>query len=299
MKYIFIINGRPDKQPHYKELLHQLETFPEEHAVYLTHGVGDATRYTHVYCDLHPNEQVCFVACGGDGTVNEVASGLVGFDNIELAVLNIGSSSNDFCRYYPDYDFTNPELLLKGTTTPIDILKVNDSYSINVCNFGFDSNVVSIAEGLTEEGMDTTKAYKRGIALSILAHRFNRIKITADGEKLGGLLLTNASLSNCRCMANGFICAPYAKNDDGLIEVCILKPCTLLRFLISLKDFVVGKHLEKPFTKRKFIYRQAKHVTLQSNQLFSICLDGELLVGATFDIQILPSAIQLRLPEQK
>ena len=75
MKYIYIINGRADKAPAYQEFFDQLKEIPHLHEVYTTLGEGDATRYVRLYCDLHPEEEVCFVACGGNGIINGVASG--------------------------------------------------------------------------------------------------------------------------------------------------------------------------------------------------------------------------------
>ena len=65
MKYIYIINGRADKASYYQEFFEQLKENPHPHEVYTTLGEGDATRYVRLYCDLHPDEEVCFVACGG------------------------------------------------------------------------------------------------------------------------------------------------------------------------------------------------------------------------------------------
>ena len=73
MKYIYIINGRADKAPQYKEFYAQLKEIPHPHEVYTTLGEGDATRYVRLYCDLHPEEEVCFVACGGNGIINGVS----------------------------------------------------------------------------------------------------------------------------------------------------------------------------------------------------------------------------------
>lgn len=100
MKYIYIINGRADKAPKYKELFEQLKQNPHSYDLYTTLGEGDATRYVRVYCDLHPNEEVCFVACGGDGIINEVASGIVGFQDKQMAILFIGGSTADFLECY-------------------------------------------------------------------------------------------------------------------------------------------------------------------------------------------------------
>jgi len=297
MKYIYIINGRADKVPKYKELFEQLKQCPHSYDIYTTLGEGDATRYVRVYCDLHPSEEVCFVACGGDGIVNEVASGIVGFQDKQMAILFIGGSTADFLECYPGRDFRNVKAMLEGTTQSVDIIKVNDSYSINVCNFGFDSTVASRANDLIAKGMEGHKAFRRGVAYALLTSRFNRIRVVVDGQPIKHRLLLLCTLSNGVQVGGEFRCAPNAKNDDGLIEVCYLRTMSLLRFLFTLNSYRKGEHLTHKFFKHKVIYRQAREVVVSSKDLIDISLDGEIIPGSIFNIKILPKAISLRLPQ--
>ena len=297
MKYIYIIKGRADKVPKYKELYEQLKLYPHSYDIYTTLGEGDATRYVRVYCDLHPNEEVCFVACGGDGTINEVASGVVGFQKKQMAILFIGGSTADFLEYYPGRDFRSVKAMLEGTVQPIDIIKVNDSYSINVCDFGFDSTVASHANDLISKGVEAHKAFRRGVVSALLTSRFNRIKVVVDGERISRGLMLLCTLANGVQVGGEFRCAPNAKNDDGLIEVCYIRSMSLLRFLLLMPVYRKGEHLTHQFFKRKVIYRQAREVEISSKDLIDICLDGEIIPGSSFHVKILPKAVSLRLPQ--
>ena len=297
MKYIYIINGRADKVPKYKELYEQLKLYPHSYDIYTTLGEGDATRYVRVYCDLHPNEEVCFVACGGDGIINEVASGIVGFPMKQMAILFIGGSTADFLEYYPGRDFRSVKAMLEGTTQAIDIIKVNDSYSINVCDFGFDSTVASHANDLISRGVEAHKAFRHGVANALLTSRFNRVKVVVDGKRIsrGSMLL--CTLANGVQVGGEFRCAPNAKNDDGLIEVCYIRSMSLLRFLMLMPIYRNGEHLTNKSFKHKIVYRQAKEIVVNSKDLINICLDGEILPGSVFNIKIMPKAVTLRLPQ--
>lgn len=297
MKYIYIINGRADKAPKYKELYDQLKVYPHPYDLYTTMGEGDATRYVRVYSDLHPNEEVCFVACGGDGIINEVASGIVGFPNKQMAILFIGGSTADFLECYPGRDFRSVKTMLEGTNNAVDIIKVNDSYSINVCNFGFDSMVAAHANSLISNGVEPHKAFRRGVAYALLTSRFNRIKVVVDGRRISRGLMLLCTLANGVQVGGEFRCAPYAKNDDGLIEVCYIRAMSLLRFLLLMTAYRNGEHLTHKLFKSKIIYRQAKEVVVSSKDLINICLDGEILPGSVFNIKILPKAVTLRLPQ--
>lgn len=297
MKYIFIVNGRADKAASRKQTIGEIEQYAcnVAYEIYETEGMGDATRYTHVYCDLHAAEEVCFVACGGDGIINEVASGIIGFEHKSMAIIAGGGNGNDFIKYYPERCFTDIKAMLEGETESIDILKINDSYSVNVCNFGFDAVVGHTANEMMVKGK--SNPYRRGIIRAIFIGRFNRIDVWADGEKLGKKRMLLCTLANNRYVGGEFLCAPRAKNNDGLIEVCYLKPMSLLRFLLLLPSYAKGRHLENKHFRKKIIYRQAKTLTITSPNLIELCLDGEILPGGTFNVEILPKALSLRLPK--
>ena len=105
MKYYFIINGRKEITSNTELLKKNIEAarpYFEENGdivdVYVTKGIGDGTRVVRIYSDLHPNERVCFVACGGDRIIGEVASGIVGFTNNCMAIIKLGETGNDFVK---------------------------------------------------------------------------------------------------------------------------------------------------------------------------------------------------------
>ena len=239
MKYIYIINGRADKAPAYQEFFDQLKEIPHPYQVYTTLGEGDATRYVRLYCDLHPEEEVCFVACGGNGIINGVASGLVGYAcsgeeavrlcaNKTIAILYFGGATEDFIINFPGYNFRSVRDMLDGTVTPIDVIQVNDSFCLNVCNIGFNSKVASRANELVAKGKSAHQAYTRGVINAILTSRYNRIKVTVDGKRIARGPMVLCTFANGQRVGGEFNCAPTAKMDDGLIDVCYFKAMSLL-----------------------------------------------------------------------
>ena len=301
MHYIFII-GRSDMnsdtstvERQIKEIRLALTEHGDVSECYWIKGIGDGTRKVRIYSDLHPNEKVCFVACGGDRTIGEVASGLVGFQNKSMAIIKLGDTGNDFIKCFPDKDFQSADALLKGQVKEVDIIKINDSYSLNVCDFGFDSVAGSVANEMLESGR--AKAYERGIFSAILTARFNKIKVIADGEKLGQHRMLLCAICNGQYLGSGFHCAPRAVMDDGLMDVCFIKPLTLVGFFMLMPIYRRGEHLEHSHFKKRILYRQVKHVDVISDEMIELCIDGEMLPGTKFSIDILPKAIKLVLPE--
>lgn len=297
MKYCFVLNARKDKEFIHQVLKRQIDAVGlQDYFLFHTSCPKDATRFVRNYCQTHLQEEVCFVACGGDGTINEVVSGMVGFEHKYLAVMAYGSG-NDFIKYYRGCDFRSVQALLKGSVHDIDVLKIGDKYSINVCNFGFDSHVCSVANRLSAQG--AWWPYRRGILWSVLHGMRNRIKLVADGEKLNKtehILL--CTLANCHYVGGEYFCAPRAINDDGLIDLCLVHPISIFQFLRMLPYYVKGTHLDVPKFRKFLTYRQVKHVELYAPKGMEICLDGELYPGTHFEIDILEKAIHFIKPAQ-
>lgn len=309
MKYIYIINGRADKAQQYQEFYIQLKENPHPHEVYTTLGEGDATRYVRLYCDLHPEEEVCFVACGGNGIINGVASGLVGYAcsseqaaklcaNKTIAILYFSGATEDFIINFPGYDFRNVKAMLDGTVKPIDVIQVNDSYCLNVCNIGFNSKVASRANELVAQGKSAHQAYTRGVINAILTSRYNRIKVTVDGERIARGPMVLCTFANGHRVGGEFNCAPTAKVDDGLIDVCYFRAMSLLRLLFLIPHYRKGDHIGCKAAGKRIIFRQGREVTISSKDLIDIYIDGEQLPGSHFDLKILPGALPLRLPKK-
>ncbi len=108
MKYIFLVNPAAGKGRSDKELLPEVHPFLKarglDYEIHRTLSEGDIISY--VRQRAAGGEPVRFVACGGDGTLNNTLRGMMGFPNAELAVMPYGSG-NDFVR-----NFTNKEAFL-------------------------------------------------------------------------------------------------------------------------------------------------------------------------------------------
>jgi len=139
MKFVFIVNpcaGEGESEAKIKEAISN-SGHESECVIYTTKAVGDATDYVRNY---PAGEEVRFIACGGDGTINEVFNGAVGRENTSVTCYPCGSG-NDFVKVFGPEKFLNIEALMEAKAKPIDLIKVGDRYSNNVTNFGFDTTV--------------------------------------------------------------------------------------------------------------------------------------------------------------
>lgn len=298
MRYIFVINGREDKAFIQNEITAQLQDFKGEvdYDIYITKAPRDATRHVSLYCDLHKGLEVCFIACGGDGTVNEVATGLVGADEFKSMAIMAYGTGNDFIKYYGGRDFRSIAKIFAGEKQRIDIIRINNSFSINVCNFGFDAIVASTANKVSEKGRKDP--YKAGVVAAIMRGRFNHIKVTADGSPLNKEEMLLCTMANGRFVGGEYLCAPRSENNDGLIDICLIKPMSLMTFLQLLPVYTRGEHLDDPKFAKYISYCRAKTATIESRHQIEVCLDGEMIADKTFNVRIIPEAISLVIPAE-
>ena len=161
MRHIFIVNlvaGHLRSQKRFwDELQSFIATREEKIEVYKTAGIGDGETLTEAICrdSLENPEPKRFYACGGDGTLNEVINGVMGYKNIEVACIPTGTG-NDFIRNFTikREAFKDIESQLLGKAVLVDLIKytvekdgeAESRYCANMFNLGFDCNVVIAAQ---------------------------------------------------------------------------------------------------------------------------------------------------------
>lgn len=293
MYYIFVVNGRADKGFIMDELQPQLKDVSIEYEIYKTVGEGDATRFVRIYCDFHQKDEVCFVACGGTGTLSEVINGVVGSTNKRVALLAYGSGNN-FTLHFPGRDFRSLKDIIEGEAVQSDVLKCNNDYSINVINMGFDSMAAHFGAQYILRGKD--KPYLRGTVRSVFFNRFNNYRIIADGVKMSRGTTMFCTIANASHYGQNYKCAPNAKIDDGFAEVGVTRSTSLLTFVLMYPHFKIGEHVTNALCRRHMKFMRAKHIEVSSKSLIYLCVDGEIVASRRFEIDVIDKAVTLQLP---
>lgn len=296
MKHVFILNPRAGDGTRLEETRAAIRNLNGDITIYETRAPRDATRYIRDYCSAH-TEPVRFYACGGDGTIKEVAEGILGFPQASMSCFPIGSG-NDFVKYYGGRDrFAELAALTTANALPVDIIAVDNEHAVNVCNFGFDAAVAETMNRVRRIPVLGGKhAYTTGIVHAILTARRNRCDIYADGEKLTGRTFLLCTIANGSYVGGAFCCAPRARNDDGKAEVCVVKPMSLFSFLRLLGHYRRGEHLNDPRFTRFLTYRCAERVKVSAKKPFPVSLDGEIIHTTHFTCTVLPGALHFAVP---
>lgn len=307
VKYVFIINpkaGPKNSEETIKKEAARAASVSQkrtgityEYEFYTTKTALDATEFVRRYLDEH-SEEVCFVACGGDGTLFEVTQAVMGHDNAYLTVYPCGSG-NDYVKYYGGKNhFLDLTGIFEGSVRDVDVMRFEDHYSINILNFGFDTAVVETMQKVRRTPViGGSNSYYTGIATALMKAMKNRCKVYADGELLNpdGMLLL-CTLGNGAYVGGSFNCSPKSDNDDGLMEVCLVKPINIFRFLKLLPHYQNGTHLDCPHFKDIMVYRRAKSVKIEAYDGFNLCFDGELINAREATVENLERALHFIVP---
>lgn len=295
IKHIFIINPISGKGTGKETVPKALESFKEQYDIefYVTTGPGDATRFVRDFCAAHPDQEVRFYACGGDGTLNEVASGAVGQPHAAVSSFPCGSG-NDYIRYYNDVDaFVDPDRLLNGTVTPVDIMQVGDRYAINAFHFGFDSFV---ADKIIEYRATKKNPYASAVLYAIVHGMHNQVKLALDDKPYyeGEFLI--CTVCNGSHVGGGYKTAPRSCNHDGLLEICLIRTMPRLKFVGLMSSYREGTHLDNPRTQKVIQYEQAGKVVVDVPKGFKVSLDGEVISQEHIEVVNIPGGVNFVVP---
>ena len=214
--------------------------------------------------------QGCFdaiVAVGGDGSVNDVVSGMVG-SNLTLGIIPCGSG-NGLARNLkiPLTPTHAIEALNHYKVAEIDTIFLNDRVVTSIAGIGFDARVARRMKQTKVRGL---QAYAKIILTDYPTYKEHTYKLNIDGNEIERKAWF-ISFANSNQFGYNTAIAPLAKLDDGLIDVCIVDRIPLLHLpltapLLYLNHFELSQHVE---------YFKAHEVTVYNNKERWVNLDGE------------------------
>lgn len=300
MKHIFMVNtvaGKHSCLNEVSEAVSQDEEF-SDYEIYTPESAEDNTNYIRQYLDNHPDEEIRFYACGGDGTINKVATGIIGHPNASMSVLAHGSG-NDYVKYYSDVkDFQDVNKVLHGEEHKIDIMKTNEKYALNATHFGLDAVVAKTMNIIRRHSIFGGKnCYLFSVIWAFFTGMRTKCTIYADGERLNDGEICLCTVANGKYVGGKYKCAPRSINDDGLLEVCLIKPISRFKFPFLIKYYIKGTHLDNPKFKDLIVYRRAKQVIIEGGKDFCVSLDGEVMKSEKVVIDNIKQAIRFVAPK--
>ena len=304
MKHFFIMNPAAGKGNRFHDLIDNIHKVCDRrkvyYAVHVTERIGEATEFVKKMCE-NSKEPMRFYACGGDGTIKEVASGLIGFDHAELGIIPMGTG-NDFVRNFENNEqLFNIDAQLDGETRKIDLIKYNNKYSVNVINTGFDCEVAKqVSLNRRSVFVPSKLAYTAGIAQKITQFDTAIVngKLSFDGVPHRGDKFQACVFANGCYYGAGYKAAPAAQFNDGILDCCIIDKISLMTFISILGNYKAGTHLTDKKVPDVLAYKKCKKAELVFSRPTDISVDGEIeRVQGKVTFSVVKDAVTLSLPK--
>lgn len=229
------------------------------------------------------------VAVGGDGTVNEIGSAIINTD-ISLGIIPRGSG-NGLARFLsiPLNTIDAIKILNNPSIKIIDAAKINDRYFFCTSGVGFDAHVGNI---FNKSQKHRNINYFKTTIQEFFTYKPKKYKIRYDNQKkkVKSLLITFA---NAGQYGNNVYISPDARIDDGLLDLCILKPFPKSLMLpVGLK--LIGRNINKSEYLEVF---KCKEILLKRKKKIKCHYDGESYkAGKKIEVKIIPSSLKVMLP---
>ncbi|MBC7693858.1 MAG: diacylglycerol kinase family lipid kinase [Burkholderiales bacterium] len=226
------------------------------------------------------------VACGGDGTVNQVASVIV-HTNMALGILPLGSG-NGLARSngIPLNLEKALQVIEKENIRQIDGATINSHPFFCTAGVGFDALIATEFAASTKRGFIT---YFKTTLKEFFNYTPQQYKITVDGKSIEtkAFLIT---IANAGQWGNDVYIAPEAKLNDGILNVSILKPFSLMAIpMIGIKLFSKKIHTSTLLQSEK-----GKEIDVEFKGQLPVHYDGEpMMVSENISVSVMPLALKM------
>lgn len=245
------------------------------------------------------NDANLIIAVGGDGTINQVVNGL--FTNgtcknpdVKLGIVSFGTGQGFAQSLGLPNDLPSKIKLIKeGKTRKVDVGKISFlnntfcKYFVNEFQFGIGG---ILCKNISQQTKKILGRFAFGFEAvkTLFNYQANELQMIIDNkvinEKIIGVVIANGAYTG-----GGMRLTPYAKINDGLLDVLIIKDMTVKNRLYSFSKIYSAKHLNI----EAFQLLKTKRITFSYQNGLQLEADGEVLNDKCAFVEILPSAINV------
>ena len=296
MKHLFIINpaaGSRDRTKEYSVAIHELCSIRNlDYRIEVSAFPGECTRLAREAAQT--GEEVRIYACGGDGTLNEVAAGAAGYPNAAVTVFS-GGSGNDFVKLFDDPKaFFDLERLLDAEETEFDMIDCNGDLALNICSVGLDARIgADVASYKRIPLLHGFRAYVASTVVNVIRGIAEHYVVEIDGEIVDAEQ-TFVCICNGRYYGGGFNPVPEADPADGLLDVLLVKKVTRAQV-----PFVIGKYKDGRYKELSHLVRhmKVKELKVRCDKATPVNLDGEVRMAQVVDFKVADKKLRFFYPK--
>lgn len=233
-------------------------------------------------------------ACGGDGTLNEVVTGVAGYPNVAVTVFS-GGSGNDFVRLFNEPQaFFQLERLLDPEEREFDLIRCNNDYALNVCSVGLDARIgTDVASYKRLPLLHGFRAYAVSALINVIRGITDHYVVEVNGETLDKPM-TMICVCNGQYYGGGFHPVPDSDPTDGLLDVLLVNKVSRWKIARVIGKYKNGRYADFP---KEIRHLRTKHLRIRCDKPSATNLDGELRMNQVLDISLADEKIRFFYPK--
>ena len=294
--HLFIINpaaGSYNRTEEASKIIHKIcRARKLDYEIRVSTAPGECARIAREAC--RKGGQLRIYACGGDGTLNEVVSGVAGFDNAAVTVYS-GGSGNDFVKLFDEPKaFFDLNRLMDADEATFDLIKCNDHYSLNICSVGLDARIgTDVSNYKRLPFLHGFKAYAASTVVNVIKGIAEHYVVELNGERIDGDQ-TFICVCNGRFYGGGFNPIPEADPSDGLLDVLLVKKLSRLQVPGAIGKYKDGRYRE---LSSLATYYQTDRIVIHCDKPTPVNVDGELRVAQDVEMTVAKEKIRFFYPK--
>lgn len=295
MTHLFIINpaaGSKDRTSQYREAIETLcSARGLTYRIEVSTAPGECAR---IAAEAARTGEDCRIyACGGDGTLNEVVQGVVGYPNVAVTHY-AGGSGNDFVKLFNDpAAFRDLERLLDCEEAEFDLIRCNGDYSLDICSVGLDARIgTDVASYKRIPLLQGFRAYAVSTVVNVIRGVSEHYVIEVNGETIDGEH-TMVCVCNGRYYGGGFNPVPTADPSDGILDVLLVTKVSRLKVAQVVGKYKNGQYAQYPELIR---HLRTDHIQIHCDHPACVNLDGELRQAKDVDIRVADEKLRFFYP---
>ena len=231
------------------------------------------------------------VACGGDGTINEIINEIK-HREFKIAIVPIGSGNGIARHFNIPLDISKSlDLILRHNYSYVDIGKVNESLFLGNVAFGIGADFIKNYHKIKNKGL---VGYFLAFIKTIFSIKEKQFIIDIDGERIISTPLI-LIVSNTNQQGYNFTVTPKAKTDDGLLDMFIIENISYYKNIMNLFKIILGLN----FYPGESIYKKIENLNITPQKpIKNIQIDGENLNvnDVIYKIKSVKKTLQLITP---
>lgn len=291
MKHIIMVNpvsGRKKGYKHAVVVQKLLKKYNIEAEIISSNYSGELKEMA---CEISHKENARFYCIGGDGTLNEIVSGIVNTDS-EIVVLPCGTG-NDFSKYINEYSSLRKIILtsINSKSSKYDVIMLNGNrYCMNILNAGFDALIAyNMNKFRWVPFVSGTTKYNIAIIYTLFFNKNYKLRIHTN-EFTKKDKFTLIAICNGRYYGGGVTPCNNSIPNDGKLSICSVSSTSLITKLMLLPKYKKCKHQN---LSQVYINDNINSISIVSNKKFPISIDGEIIFTNRIKANILKSAVNI------